>query len=645
MTRRRWSDITVKDVFCGAGGNTIGAKAAGLRVRVALNHWQRAIDTYGDNNPEVDVVERVDVSLCDPRRYPSTDIGIFSPECTTHSPAGGNKHRRPEWHPNLFPLKALDPATVRSRVTMLDVVRFTEYHRYNIVLVENVVEAVRWELFADWLQMMDRLGYDHRILCFNSMFFHPTPQSRDRTYIAFWRKGNLAPKLDYQPVAPCARCGVVEAVQVWKNGRTIGKYRRQYIYACPRCAKEVTPFYYAALNALDFSLEAERIGDRSRPLKPRTMDRIRFGLEKYGRRTLVVNVKQGERDSSRAWPAEIRELGSVPTWDNYFGVAQPGSFLVACANGGGDERRTVGLDETLRTVHAGGGNHALVNPGFLVETAHTHSNNDGTRELDGPTPTMGARQTSALVMPFVVTAGSRASVAAGDDPMPTQTATERLAVVSPFLIRLRGTADDQMKHASAGLSDPHATMSAGGIHDAVVQGAPFVVPIQGESKARSVADALPTQLAECAHDFIVQGAAQISLRDADAMRVAGLDRELMTQGCAPQAALIQRSPFLVQYYGTGSASAIDAPVPTVPTIDQHGVAQPGAELRVEDCYFRMLQPHEIGAAMAFPAEYIVGGNKRDRVKQYGNAVTPPVMDWIVRRCAATLAPELSEDVA
>jgi hypothetical protein len=89
VSGRMWSDLTVTDIFCGAGGNTIGAKRAGLRVRVGLNHWDRAIDTYGRNNPDVDVIERVDVSLCDPRRYPSTDIGIFSPECTTHSPAGG----------------------------------------------------------------------------------------------------------------------------------------------------------------------------------------------------------------------------------------------------------------------------------------------------------------------------------------------------------------------------------------------------------------------------------------------------------------------------------------------------------------------------------------------------------------------------
>jgi DNA (cytosine-5)-methyltransferase 1 len=45
----------------------------------------------------------------------------------------------------------------------------------------------------------------------------------------------------------------------------------------------------------------------------------------------------------------------------------------------------------------------------------------------------------------------------------------------------------------------------------------------------------------------------------------------------------------------------------------------------------MLQPHEIGAAMAFPDTYVVHGNKRDRVKQFGNAVTPPAMEILIDR--------------
>jgi DNA (cytosine-5)-methyltransferase 1 len=50
----------------------------------------------------------------------------------------------------------------------------------------------------------------------------------------------------------------------------------------------------------------------------------------------------------------------------------------------------------------------------------------------------------------------------------------------------------------------------------------------------------------------------------------------------------------------------------------------------------MLQPHEIGAAMAFPSDYVVLGTQRERVKQYGNAVTPPVLKLIMERCLEVL---------
>lgn len=619
---RAWSDITVTDVFCGAGGNTIGAKKAGLRVRVGLNHWERAIETYGTNNPEVDVVERVDVSLCDPRRYPSTDIGIFSPECTTHSPAGGNRHVRRRQETSLFP-REIDPATVRSRVTMFDVVRFTEFHRYRIVVVENVVEATRWELFEDWLVMMDRLGYDHRILSLNSMFFHPTPQSRDRIYVVFWQKGNRPPVLEYRPVAPCPKHGFVEAVQSWKPMRTIGKYRRQYHYLCPQCATAVTPFYFAALNALDFSIAAERIGDRKTPLKPRTMERIRFGLEKFGNRLLVVQTNHKSGLSCR-----VRDAG----------------------------------DDPMPTQAASNQQHAFVSP-FLIETAQTHSDKRRSRSLMEPMPTMGGQQTSALVSPLVLTAGSNETISHGTEAMPTQTGTERLAVVGPVVVPIQGNATPRLA------DDALPTQLAECSHDALIQHAPFivglshgsgrgqyapgdapfpsqttaqdvamVVPLRTNGRARGVNEELPAVAANGQHHLLVQGAAQMSMRDASAMRVAGLDAEMMTQGCGPQQALIQKAPFIVSYYGNEQAMPADVPVASITTVDRHSIVTP--ELHAEDCYFRMLQPHEIGAAMAFPGDYLVGGNKRDRVKQYGNAVTPPVMDWIVRQCAATLAPEL-----
>jgi DNA (cytosine-5)-methyltransferase 1 len=68
--------------------------------------------------------------------------------------------------------------------------------------------------------------------------------------------------------------------------------------------------------------------------------------------------------------------------------------------------------------------------------------------------------------------------------------------------------------------------------------------------------------------------------------------------------------------------------------NHHALLHPHAE--VEACRLRMLQPHEIQAAMGFDEAYVVKGNKREKIRQLGNAVTPPVMRWIVSRCLESL---------
>ena len=45
--------LTLTDMFCGAGGSSTGAiMNPGIEVKLALNHWQRAIDTHQHNHPE-----------------------------------------------------------------------------------------------------------------------------------------------------------------------------------------------------------------------------------------------------------------------------------------------------------------------------------------------------------------------------------------------------------------------------------------------------------------------------------------------------------------------------------------------------------------------------------------------------------------
>ena len=50
----------------------------------------------------------------------------------------------------------------------------------------------------------------------------------------------------------------------------------------------------------------------------------------------------------------------------------------------------------------------------------------------------------------------------------------------------------------------------------------------------------------------------------------------------------------------------------------------------------MLFPREIQRAMAFADDYIVLGTSKDKVKQLGNAVTPPAMEWLVEQCVKSL---------
>ena len=66
---------------------------------------------------------------------------------------------------------------------------------------------------------------------------------------------------------------------------------------------------------------------------------------------------------------------------------------------------------------------------------------------------------------------------------------------------------------------------------------------------------------------------------------------------------------------------------TLTTTAQQSIITPGdlaaAEAQLDDCLYRMLYPHEVAAGMAFPSDYRWSGNKSERVKLAGNAVTPP----------------------
>jgi DNA (cytosine-5)-methyltransferase 1 len=517
------SELTVTDQFCGAGGSSVGAELVGLKLRLAMNHWSRAIETHSSNFPNADHV-CADISSTEPRRYPSTHVLITSPECTNHSQAKTKKAMATLFSPNGA------AEAERSRATMMDVPRFAEYHSYEIIVVENVVEVVRWAGFTPWIQYMSNLGYENQIVCLNSLVAHPTPQSRDRLYVVFWKRGNPRPNLQFCPRSWCPQCRIdVDGVQSFRRtDRHIGKYRQQYDYRCATCTGVVYPYAYPASSAIDWALPTQRIGDRIKPLAAATRRRVEVGLERFGQ------------------PAIIQAAGHT--------YEAPGSgYVRAWSVGDPIPAQTATLS------------HALALPAWLLSVA---------------------RQDDMKRRPWSI-----------GDPFPTQTTQLELAIATAFIAELRGGHSD-----ARAVGDPLATVCASGQHHALVTPA-FYVKNYGKSEgagamAHSVQEPLGTVTSVDHHSVVTM-------------------------------------PFLTSYYGTGGSSSVAEPVPTVTTRDRHALVDSAHS--VDDCGFRMLEPHEIQAAMAFRADYRVTGNKREQVRQLGNAVTPPVMRMLLERCVETLA--------
>jgi DNA (cytosine-5)-methyltransferase 1 len=505
--------LTITDLFCGAGGSAQGALAVpGIELKLAANHWQLAVDTHAENFPDAEHLV-ADVSQVDPRRVPRTDLLWASPECTNHSQAQGSKRFT---QADLFGETLPSEAAMRSRATMWDVPRFAERHAYRAIVVENVVDAAKWVMFPAWLQAMDALGYEHQFVSLNSMhalaaIAPRAPQSRDRLYIVFHRKGNPRPDVQPRPLAYCPVCDVeVAAHQAWKPGRKVGRYRAQYTYVCDR-NHAVEPYALPAASAIDWALKGMRIGDRDKPLSDKTMARILAGLQRYAPQAMTFEaqgntfVRPGS-GYARAWP------------------------------------------------------------------------------VDQPTATLTASQTRALLVPVEGRDGKQASPV--DRPFRTQTARAENALVVPYY--------------GAGRARPatHPLPTHGTVD---THGLAFIAELRGgHSDARHVREPLSTVTASGNHHMLVR---------------QNTPRGNPAQMCTP---------------ATEPARTITT------TGHQSLVGWPDAKA-VEDCSFRMLEPHEIQAAMAFHGDYRVLGNRRERVRQLGNAVTPPAAEHLLRGVVASLS--------
>lgn len=150
-------------------------------------------------------------------------------------------------------------------------------------------------------------------------------------------------------------------------------------------------------------------------------------------------------------------------------------------------------------------------------------------------------------------------------------------------------------------------------------GKAFVLGQQSGAAPRDVDQPIPTVASAGAISLIEPFIVQMD----QGGKVCDIDSPMPTITSADAFALAE--PFIVEYYGTGQSSSVDEPMKTITGRDRFGLVEPITLERegkkyILDVLFRMLQPHELAAAMSFPKGYKFNGTREQVVKQIGNAV-------------------------
>ena len=561
--------VTVRDLFCGAGGSSLGAELAGTELKHAINHWERAVETHARNFQHADhsCADIASLTTAQIRRFQPTDILWGSPECTNHSLAKGGRRRKPQGGSLFDDGPAGDAEQDRSRATMWDIVRFAEQahlsgHPYKAIVVENVVDVVKWGydddggLFNSWLMALRALGYEHECVFLNSMMCWPTPQSRDRVYVVFWLKTMRRPDLRITPACWCTSCErIVPGMQTWKRpagdpnlGRVWGRYGSQYFYTCNECHAPALPGVFPASSIIDYAQAAERIGDRERPLAQNTRERIRRGLDRLASEPFAIRLMHGLAPKPLTLP--LVTLTRRQDMAMVFPVA--GNTFERSPGNRARDAQTAPLD----TVHT------TLDRAMVLANTENHVPKSAGRN---PTPTFRTEGGMGVVE------------------------MQRHGVVEPTYV-------------------PVHTVRAGGFHHAVVM-----------------------------RNNLDRSQAAMLTPDSEPVRA------LTTHG---------HQSVVFPYNRTGHPTPDHEPTPALTTRDRLALVVPTDESpppdpvhisdrEIDDCLFRMFTLEEIAGAMVMDrhidgGRYEVTGNKRERMAQYGNAVTPPAARELVKRVIGVL---------
>ena len=330
--------------------------------------------------------------------------------------------------------------------------------------------------------------------------------------------------------------------------------------------------YVATLEAMGYTVDWQ------------IMNAADFGAP-TSRRRLIIQAVRGR--NKIIWPEPTHAL----TPDNLFGQQQyvPAREIIDWSIPGTSifSRKKPLAEKTLARIEAGIRKYwgEWAEPFIVIMRGKSV-----VRDVDSPVPTISCSGAHlGLVEPVIVDMShpgeeNDSRVYPVNKPLKTITCRNNMAVVEPIII---ATGHTGSKNRSRSVNEPLSTVVTKAEHCLIE---PLIIHQMTPGRTRTVEEPLPTITTANGHGLV--------------------------------------RPFLVKYYGSGeSVKGVDFPLDTLTTKERFALVD--CDVYQLDIRFRMLQPHELAAAMSFPKNYKFAGTKTDAVKQIGNAVPPRLAEALI----------------
>lgn len=623
----------VIDSFAGGGGASLGIEmATGRSPDIAINHDAEALAMHAANHPDTLHVSK-NIWQVDPLDLiGNRPVGLawFSPDCKHHSKAKGGR-----------------PVKRAIRDLAWVVVLWARRVRPRIICLENVEEFRDWgplrqredgewvpdperrgQTFDRWAGELRRLGYRVEWKELRACDYG-APTIRKRLFLIARRDGEKIVWPEPTHGKPMSEAVTSGRLKPWRTAAEI----IEWSLPCP---------------SIFLTREEGRAIGVNRPLADKTMARIAKGVQRYvidAAEPFIVPVTHAGDLRAHGIGEPLRTVTTARRGEH--ALVTP--FVAGLAHGDSGGRREYPLSEPLTTIHAQGGNQALVSP--VLAGCGGRAGQSRPRSADEPMATMTTKADTCLVAPFLVPRyGERPQVDGqkGQDPR-TRSIEEPAATIVPTdnggslaAVALTKFSENSTGHQP---DEPLHTVMAGAPRHGVV--ATFLAQHNGGMVGHGAQEPVST---------IVQRGTTQAVVASHLMHLKGGERasravqEPVPTLTAQGRHVAEVRAFLTKYYGPAVGQEVSEPLHTATAKARFGlVTVAGEPYEIVDIGMRMLTARELFRAQGFPDSYridvcrfvhrdLAAGlawdeevrlSKTAQIRMCGNSVSPVVAEAII----------------